>query len=76
MPLLLKNPDGRFSRIKFQMIIFSCNMLKILKKQSDLGLRCLSIPIRQTTSVCNFRTSTVCHNIVILIFHKKINDIF
>ena len=29
------------------------------QKQSDLGLCCLSRPIRQTTSVRNFRTFTV-----------------
>ena len=57
------------------MIIFLCNMLKILKKQSDQGLFCLSMPFWQTTSVCKFRTSTICHIIVILIFRKIINQL-
>ena len=71
MTLLFENLEGRFSHIEAQMIIFLSNMLKILKKQSDLGLGCLSMPFWQTTSVCNFRTSSVCHSVVIHIFHKR-----
>ena len=44
-------PQGRFSHATIELLL--------LQKQSDLGLRCLSRPSWQVTSVQNFRTSTL-----------------
>ena len=42
----------------------------LLQKQSDLGLRCLTKPLGQATSVQSFRAFTVCFNLKLLLIIK------
>ena len=43
----------------YKMLVIKAGFTKLLSKKSDLGLHCLSRQFWQTTSVPNFRTSTV-----------------